>query len=64
MDPYPILDFRALESLGIRHAVIPTVNFWKEYVDEFRTLLDRARLDKRALDRALWQWSSEQNPRP
>jgi hypothetical protein len=60
-DPYPILDFRALESLGIRHSVIPTARFWNDYVDEFRQLLARSGRGKRMLDRALWQWSKDQS---
>src|ERR1035438_6470089 len=55
-DPYPILDFRALESLGIPDAVAPTMNFWNAYVEEFRRLRELSGADKRTLDRALWQW--------
>ena len=58
-DPYPILDFRALESLGIPDAVAPTMNFWNAYVEEFRRLRELSGADKRTLDRALWQWSKE-----
>lgn len=58
-DPYPILDFRALESLGIPRTVVPTMEFWKAYVNKFRELQTLSGTDPRTLDRALWQWSKE-----
>jgi hypothetical protein len=39
--------------------VVPTMNFWNAYVNEFRHLRDLSGADKRTLDRALWQWSKE-----
>lgn len=61
-DPYPVFDYRAMESLGRRKQLVPTVSFWLAYVAEFRRLLAETRVDKRTLDRALWQWSKE-NPK-
>ena len=56
--PYPILDFRALESLSVE---VPryTFSFWWDYVDFCRKLSRRAKVDMRTLDRALWQFSKE-----
>lgn len=59
-DPYPILDFRALWSLGVDANDI-TYNFdlWWEYTAICRNLADKYRLSMRELDRALWQYSKE-----
>jgi hypothetical protein len=57
-DRYPILDFRALESLGL--ATPPTTYafpFWWSYVTECRRLAGSYSM--RELDRALWQYSKE-----
>jgi hypothetical protein len=56
-DPYPILDFRALESLDISMPKLYTQDFWLDYVTRWRQALDQSGADKRTLDRALWQWS-------
>ncbi len=59
-DPYPILDFRALWSLGIDHPPEEyTFEFWWPYVEACRGLADQAGVDMRTLDRALWQYSKE-----
>ena len=57
-DPYPILDYRALWSLG---AAPPRYDFdlWWRYVCACRELTERAGVDMRTLDRALWQHSKE-----
>ena len=59
-DPYPIMDFRALESFGL-HAVRYTFPLWKAYVRACRLLAKRTGLDMRSVDRALWQWSKERS---
>lgn len=58
-DPYPILDYRALWSLGIDP--LPHYDFplWQAYTDHCRALADRAGVSMRVLDRALWQYSKE-----
>lgn len=56
---YPILDVRALESLGIKPRSAYPVAFWLEYLSTCRTLARRARVDIRTLDKALWQHSKE-----
>jgi hypothetical protein len=60
IDParYTVIDFRALESLGIKNKTI-TVDFYLEYLDYCRQLADKFRITLRDMDRALWQWSKE-----
>lgn len=58
-DPYPILDFRALWSLGV--APLPNYDFplWRPYTDHCREMAAAAGVSMRDLDRALWQFSKE-----
>ncbi|HXK27284.1 MAG TPA: hypothetical protein VJ646_03415 [Candidatus Binatia bacterium] len=56
---YPILDFRAIWSLGVKQPSQYTVAFWKEYVRLCRAVAAKHRLTIRELDMALWQYSSE-----
>lgn len=58
-DPYPILDFRALESLGVKQPSSYTFDFWWQYVEACRKLAATYKVDMRTLDRALWQYSAE-----
>lgn len=58
-ESYPILDFRALEALGIIEPRQYTELFWQSYVAHWRAVLKATGVDKRTLDRALWQWSKE-----
>jgi hypothetical protein len=63
VDLYPIVDFRALEALGVprrdgRPIHISTA-LWEAYVRCCRDIASRAHVDMRTLDRALWQWSNE-----
>lgn len=55
---YTIIDFRALEALGITD-YNATVDFYLLYLNACRTLADRHVVSLRMLDRALWQWSKE-----
>ena len=57
--PYPILDFRALWSLGYSKAPRYTMEFWLAYLNFTRQLARRLELDIGTLDRALWQYSKE-----
>lgn len=61
-DPYPILDVRALESIGISKPPIYDFGFWMQYVTFSRQLAKENNVDMRTLDKALWQWSKE-NPK-
>ena len=56
---YPILDFRALWSLGIEILPKYDFNFWWEYTGVCRELAKVAGVSMRMLDRALWQYSKE-----
>ncbi len=57
-DPYPILDFRALWSLG-QETYLYSVDYWLAYTAYIRTLAVQNHLSLRQLDRALWRYSKE-----
>lgn len=57
--PYPILDSRALWSLGHDHPPPYDFPFWQAYTAHSRALAAAAGVTMRALDRALWQYSWE-----
>lgn len=60
-EPYPILDYRALWSLGIDANTVPyNFEFWNEYTQFCRKLANEVGVSMRELDRALWKYS-EQN---
>ena len=58
-DPYPILDVRALWSLGLSVPSSYSFPFWWEYVVTCRGLSARFDMPMRAIDRALWQYSKD-----
>lgn len=56
-EPYPILDKRALESLGNKtQRTVYSETFWQDYVAACRDLSRQHGLSMRDLDRALWAW--------
>lgn len=55
--PYPILDYRALWSLGHSRPPHYTMAFWLGYVAFVRDLVRRSGCAMRIVDRALWQYS-------
>ncbi len=56
-DPYPILDRRAIESLGYKtQRTIYSETFWQDYVVACRDLAREHSVSMRVLDRALWTW--------
>jgi hypothetical protein len=59
-EDYPILDVRALESLGYvtTRSVYP-IDFWLAYLEACRELAKRHEVSIRTLDKALWQHSRE-----
>lgn len=64
-DSYPILDFRALWSVSEEPPSFYDFEFWKRYYDYCRSLASRTEVSMRTLDKALWQYSKEnQNLRP
>jgi AcrR family transcriptional regulator len=58
-DDYPILDVRALDSLGVKPRSQYPLSFWLEYLCTCRELARRHRVSIRTLDKALWQHSKE-----
>jgi hypothetical protein len=58
-DRYPIIDWRALESLGEPEQATYPVRYWLSYVDVCRKLALEAGVTLRVLDKALWQHSRE-----
>lgn len=56
---YPILDVRALESLGVKPRSQYPLAFWLEYLGACRELAARNAVSIRTLDKALWQHSRE-----
>lgn len=58
-DRYPILDFRALWSVGLGPLPFYDFPLWRDYTGYCRQLADDAGVSMRALDRALWQYSKE-----
>mgnify|MGYP001569816153 FL=1 len=57
--PYPILDYRALWSLGYAKPPRYTMEFWLGYLEFTRGLAARVGLPIRTVDKALWQYSKE-----
>ena len=58
-DRYPILDVRALWSLGIEGSISYNFPFWNAYTITCQKLATKAAVDMRTLDRALWYYSRE-----
>jgi hypothetical protein len=56
---YPILDFRALWSLSLELPAQYSFGFWWTYVEFCRSLSKETGVDMRTLDKALWQYSKE-----
>ena len=68
VDPYPILDVRALWSLGWsemadRPSLVYDFGDWREYTLYCRQLRQECDVTMRELDRALWQYAKEHMPR-
>lgn len=57
-DPYPILDWRALWSVGVESQRYDFA-LWSAYTECCRGLARRCRVSMRDVDRALWQYSYE-----
>ena len=62
-DDYPILDVRALESLGVKPRSQYPVSFWLQYLCTCRKLARRNGVSTRTFDKALWQHSKERSAR-
>ena len=61
-DPYPIIDFRALWTVSLDVPNQYSFDFWWEYAVYCRELAGKCELDMRLLDKALWQYSRENQP--
>lgn len=60
MEPYPILDVRALWSLRVQaRQDAYDFNLWWGYAQFCRSLARQSNVTMRILDRALWQYSKE-----
>ena len=57
-DPYPILDFRAMWSIGLDDYRYSS-SFWSDYTSFCREIASCNHIDMRTLDKALWQYSKE-----
>jgi len=60
---YPLIDFRALESLGVPRRTSVTMRLWCAYAEFCRGLADAQHVSLRELDRALWAWSDKKSGR-
>jgi len=58
-EPYPIMDFRSLWSVSLDGPARYSFNFWWPYVEFCRFLSKDTGMDMRTLDRALWQYSKD-----
>jgi hypothetical protein len=58
-DQYPIIDWRAPESLGEPAQATYPVAYWLRYIEVCRGLAKKAGVTMRELDKALWQYSRE-----
>jgi hypothetical protein len=56
---YPIIDWRALDSLGEHEQATYPIEYWLSYVGACRELAEEAGVTMRVLDKALWQHSRE-----
>jgi hypothetical protein len=54
---YPILDYRALWSVGVARPPAYTFEFWWAYTSFTRELARSTGQDMRTVDRALWKFS-------
>ncbi len=60
---YPILDVRAIWSLGIETSPKYWMGLWDEYEAECRKIATNANVTMRDLDRALWAYSAKHQPK-
>jgi len=61
-EEYPILDFRALWSLGVKDEGKYNFELWWSYTKKCRSLALKSGMSLRELDMALWQYSKENQP--
>ena len=61
-EPYPILEYRALWSLGVDGPAAYTFELWWGYTLACRGIAREVGMGMRDLDRALWQYAKENQP--
>lgn len=59
-DDYTILDYRAIWSLGLKQPKQYNFDYWLEYTVEVKKLAKKLNISLRTLDKALWQYSKEE----
>lgn len=62
-DPYPILDYHALNCFGVDQPNQYDFSFWWSYVEACRNLSARYSVDMRTLDKALWMYDKKKKGR-
>jgi len=58
-DPYPIIDYRAMWSVSLNVPSQYSFETWWCYAEFCRKIAKKNHVDMRTLDRALWQYSKE-----
>lgn len=58
-DDYMIIDFRAVWSLGLEEPKQYTFEYWMDYTNQVRKIAKDCNVSLRQLDKALWQYSKE-----
>jgi len=58
-DDYTILDFRAVWSLGWEEPKQYSFDYWMDYINLVRKVTEECGVTLRQLDKALWQYSKE-----
>jgi hypothetical protein len=56
---YPLMDYRALWSLSVDKPKVYNFEFWDSYTTYCKKLAKECGVSMRVLDRALWQYSKE-----
>lgn len=58
-DRYSIMDFRAIWTLGIKQPSSYNFEFWCEYCKRINDITNKTGLSIRTIDKALWEYSKE-----
>ena len=58
-DKYPIMDFRVIQSLGWEQPKSYSFDFWQKYCNKIIELSNKLDIPIRTIDKALWQYSRE-----
>jgi hypothetical protein len=58
-DDYPILDVKALASLGHKGRSLYPTSFWLRYLECVRKLAAQNSMTAREVEKALWEWETQ-----